>query len=127
MSNADSMPLNIVGEPLESCCTNPVTGFFRDGYCRTIKQDSGLHTVCAQLDNEFLQFSLSKGNDLITPRPDFDFPGLKAGNRWCLCAMRWAEAWEANKAPRVLLRATHIKTLEVIPLEVLKQYAIDLN
>ena len=127
MSNPDSRPLNVLGEPLESCCTDPITGFFRDGYCRTIQQDMGLHTVCAQLTDDFLQFSLSKGNDLITPQPDVEFPGLKAGNRWCLCALRWKEAWEANKAPRVLLRATHINTLDVIPLEVLKPFAIDLS
>ncbi len=127
MINPDINPLNIFGEPLELCCINPITGFFRDGYCQTIEQDSSLHTVCAQLTDEFLQFSLSKGNDLITPQPDLDFPGLKAGNRWCLCAFRWLEAWADNKAPGVLLRSTHIKTLEVIPLEVLKPFAIDLN
>ncbi|MDB2384439.1 DUF2237 domain-containing protein [Endozoicomonas sp.] len=127
MTTPISNQLNVLGEPLEPCCANPATGFFRDGYCRTTESDKGIHTVCAQMTDEFLQFSLSKGNDLATPQPDIDFPGLKSGDYWCLCAQRWKEAWLANKAPRVALLSTHIKTLKTIPLKVLKPFAIDLS
>ncbi|WP_257263799.1 DUF2237 family protein [Endozoicomonas sp. ONNA2] len=117
---------NVLGLILETCCKDPVTGFFRDGFCHTHPDDKGGHTVCAQMTDEFLQYSLSKGNDLITPREEWDFPGLKAGDRWCLCAARWQEALENNIAPPVYVRATHINTLKVIELTVLKQFAIDL-
>ncbi|WP_257296533.1 DUF2237 family protein [Endozoicomonas sp. YOMI1] len=118
---------NVLGLILEVCCKDPVTGFFRDGFCHTHPDDKGGHTVCAQMTDEFLQYSLSKGNDLITPREEWDFPGLKAGDRWCLCAARWQEAFENNVAPPVYIRATHINTLKVIELTVLKQFAIDLS
>ena len=99
--------LNVLGLPIELCCQDPVTGFFRDGHCHTGPMDHGLHTVCAQMTDEFLSFSVSAGNDLVTPMPQYGFPGLKAGDRWCLCAMRWHQAHEAGKAPRLYLRATH--------------------
>lgn len=117
---------NVLGLILEACCKDPVTGFFRDGFCHTHPDDKGGHTVCAQMTDEFLQYSLSMGNDLITPREEWGFPGLKAGDRWCLCAARWQEALENNIAPPVYIRATHINTLKVIELTVLKQFAIDL-
>lgn len=118
---------NVLGLTLEVCCKNPVTGFFRDGFCHTHPDDKGGHTVCAQLTDEFLQYSLSQGNDLVTPREEWGFPGLKAGDRWCLCAARWKEAFENGVAPPVYIRATHINTLKVIELPVLKQFAIDLS
>ncbi len=117
---------NVLGGPLLCCCTAPLTGFYRDGYCRTDEMDSGRHVICAQVTNDFLQFSLSMGNDLITPRPEFRFPGLKAGDKWCLCALRWKEAFTAGVAPRVYLQCTHIKALEYVPLHQLKQCAIDM-
>ncbi|USE38750.1 DUF2237 family protein [Endozoicomonas sp. SCSIO W0465] len=117
---------NVLGLVLETCCQEPVTGFFRDGFCHTHPDDQGGHTVCAHMTDEFLQYSLSKGNDLITPWEEWGFPGLKAGDRWCLCAARWIEAYEANAAPPVYIRATHINTLKMIELAVLKQHAIDL-
>jgi uncharacterized protein (DUF2237 family) len=119
--------LNVFGEPLETCGTRPMTGFFRDGCCNTSAQDAGSHTVCVQTTREFLEFSRFRGNDLSTPVPEFDFPGLKPGDRWCLCAARWLEAHQHGMAPRVFLRSTHRRALEVIPLELLRQYAADLN
>jgi len=110
---------NVLGSQLQSCCTQPATGYFRDGYCRTDDDDLGRHVVCAIVTQEFLEFSLSRGNDLITPRPDADFPGLKPGDRWCLCALRWKEAYDAGVAPTVKLESTHEKALEMIPLEAL--------
>jgi len=101
-----------------------MTGFFRDGYCRTGPGDFGVHVVCAQMTEEFLQFSKSVGNDLITPRPEYNFPGLKPGDRWCLCAARWKEAFDAGVAPPVILEATQISALEFVTLEELQQYAI---
>ena len=98
---------NVLGEPLEICSIKPMTGFYRDGCCDTGREDFGSHTVCAVLTSDFLEFSKSRGNDLSTPMPEFGFPGLKPGDRWCLCAPRWREAFEAKKAPRVVLRATH--------------------
>ncbi|MBP6097455.1 MAG: DUF2237 domain-containing protein, partial [Methyloversatilis sp.] len=98
---------NVLGGPLEPCSFKPMTGFFRDGCCNTDENDFGSHTVCAVLTDEFLTFSRSRGNDLSTPRPEFDFPGLRAGDRWCLCAARWREAYEAGQAPRVVLVSTH--------------------
>ncbi len=119
--------LNVFGEKLESCSEDPLTGFFRDGCCNTNEQDLGNHTVCVQLTQEFLEYSRFRGNDLSTPRPEFGFPGLKPGQRWCLCAQRWLEAFEHDMAPKVYLQRTHIRALEIITLEKLKSYAIDLN
>ncbi|WP_257265970.1 DUF2237 family protein [Endozoicomonas sp. ONNA2] len=116
---------NVLGTELETCCQSPMTGFFRDGFCHTCLEDSGSHTVCARMTNEFLQFSLSKGNDLITPNPDFGFPGLKAGDRWCLCATRWAEANNAGVAPPVYLHASNMAALEIVELATLEQLALD--
>ncbi len=117
---------NVFGEPLETCSNNPLTGFFRDGCCNTHEQDVGSHTVCAVMTDKFLAFSKLAGNDLSTPVPEFAFPGLKAGDRWCLCAARWQEALEAGAAPRVVLAATHEATLEIVQLADLKRYALDL-
>ena len=117
---------NVFGDPLQSCSTAPMTGFFRNGCCDTAPEDMGSHTVCVVLTDAFLQFSKMRGNDLSTPMPDFGFPGLKAGERWCLCAPRWAEAFEAGMAPRVVLRATHEGALEYCTLADLKRHAIDL-
>ncbi len=119
--------LNVFGEPLESCGADPVTGFFRDGCCNTAEEDLGSHTVCVELTQAFLEFSAASGNDLSTPRPEFDFPGLQPGDRWCLCAARWLEALEANAAPRVHLTRTHLSALEIVSLEKLRTYAADLN
>jgi uncharacterized protein (DUF2237 family) len=105
---------NVLGGPLETCSRSPMTGYFRDGCCRTGEDDLGRHTVCAVMTDEFLTFSKSRGNDLVTPRPEWRFPGLKA---WCLCALRWREAYEAGSAPRVVLEATHERTLDVVPLD----------
>ena len=118
---------NVFGEAIEECCSNPITGYFRDGFCRTDKYDRGSHTVCAVVTSEFLDFSLSRGNDLSTPRPEFEFPGLCAGQSWCLCASRWLEAHEAGCAPRVHLMRTNSKALEIISMDILSAYAADLN
>jgi uncharacterized protein (DUF2237 family) len=115
---------NVLGKPLESCCSAPKTGYFRDGYCRTDQSDRGRHVVCAEMSVEFLKFTKNKGNDLSTPRPELNFPGLKSGDRWCLCAIRWKEAWELNVAPRVVLEACEDSALEIIPLEALRQHSI---
>ena len=117
------LPLNVLGQPLVPCSFDPLTGFFRDGCCKTNEQDAGSHLVCAIVSNDFLQFSLKRGNDLITPRPEYQFPGLIAGDQWCLCLNRWIEALEANCAPMTKLESTHIKALEKVSLEVLEQYA----
>ncbi|ANM30705.1 hypothetical protein ABI59_15665 [Acidobacteria bacterium Mor1] len=119
----DPNPLNVLGGPLESCCRNPMTGFYRDGSCNTGTDDAGMHTVCCRITDEFLTFSKQAGNDLSTPRPEFGFPGLKDGDRWCVCAARWKEAMEAGAAPRVLLESTHVNTLDIVPLEDLQKYA----
>lgn len=119
--------LNVFGESLETCGDDPVTGFFRDGCCNTSDQDVGSHTVCVEVSEEFLEYSRFRGNDLVTPVPEFEFPGLKAGDRWCLCAARWLEAQEAGMAPRVFLRRTHRRALEIVPMELLRRYAADLN
>lgn len=126
-SPSDPSPVNVLGQPLEPCSMDPLTGFFRSGSCETCAEDLGSHTVCVQLTEDFLAFSKARGNDLSTPRPEFDFPGLNPGDRWCLCAARWQEALEAGAAPRVLLRGTHQKALEIVSLGDLKSYAIDLN
>lgn len=119
--------LNVFGEQLESCSSKPVTGFFRDGCCNTSDDDVGSHTVCVKVTDAFLEFSRFRGNDLSTPRPEFGFPGLKPGDRWCLCASRWREAQEAGMAPRVYLRSTHQRALEIVPLAVMREHAADLN
>ncbi len=118
---------NVLGEDLETCSTNPMTGFLRDGCCNTSAEDRGNHTVCAIVTSEFLSFSKSRGNDLSTPMPTFGFPGLKPGDRWCLCAPRWQEAFVAGKAPRVMLKATHEGALAYCALADLKAYAADLS
>ncbi len=118
--------LNIFNEPLEACSFDPVTGFFRSGCCETSELDTGSHTVCAIMTEEFLKFSKSKGNDLSTPVPAFDFPGLNSGDRWCLCAARWLEAYEAGSAPSIIARATHKRALEIIPIEVIKEFSLDI-
>ena len=117
------MEKNVFGEPLQICCTKPMTGYFRDGLCRTISEDRGTHTVCAIMTNDFLAFSALQGNDLITPMPYYEFPGLKEGDKWCLCASRWVEAEKAGKAPKVLLEATHEKTLEYTTIDKLIKHA----
>ncbi|MDJ0877716.1 MAG: DUF2237 domain-containing protein [Halieaceae bacterium] len=119
--------VNVFGEKLETCGEEPMTGFFRDGCCNTSEQDVGSHTVCVEVTDDFLSYSRSRGNDLVTPMPAYGFPGLKAGDRWCLCAARWLEAQQADMAPRVFLRRTHMRALEVVPLELMRQYAADLN
>jgi hypothetical protein len=119
--------VNVLGGPLAPCSTSPMTGFFRNGCCDTSPLDRGSHTVCAVMTAEFLAFSKARGNDLSTPRPEFGFPGLAPGDRWCLCASRWREAWEAGKAPRLRLDATHARALEVCPIEALRAHAIDVN
>ncbi len=120
-----SRPKNVLGGDLADCSHDPVTGFFRDGCCRTNSEDMGLHLVCAEMTQEFLEYSRSKGNDLMTPRPEFRFPGLKPGDRWCLCVSRWQEALEAGVAPKVHLEATHILALEHARLSDLKAHATD--
>ncbi len=120
-------PKNVLGDPLEVCSMRPLTGFTRSGCCETGPEDVGSHTVCARVTQEFLSFSQSRGNDLSTPVPEFGFPGLKPGDRWCLCAARWKEALDAGSAPRVVLRATHERALEILSIEDLKAHAIDLN
>jgi uncharacterized protein len=117
---------NVLGNELKTCCSSPMTGFFRTGKCETGAQDYGLHLVCAQVTADFLAFSQVRGNDLSTPQPMYGFPGLKPGDCWCLCAARWKEALEAGIAPPLFLSATHEAMLNYIPLEVLKEHAIDL-
>lgn len=118
---------NVYGEPLEDCSFDPLTGFYRDGCCGTGPEDVGQHTVCSVMTAEFLAFSKERGNDLSTPAPQFGFPGLRPGDQWCLCAGRWLEAAEAGHAPKVRLRATHEQTLTIVPMELLRRYAVDLN
>ncbi len=119
-----ALPKNVLGTELQPCCFDPVTGFFRDGYCRTGVTDHGAHLVCAEMTEEFLQFSRQAGNDLITPVPEFDFPGLKPGDRWCLCAARWKEAFAADVAPPVVLESTHMSAIEFVSLEDLEDNAV---
>jgi uncharacterized protein (DUF2237 family) len=120
-------PINILGEPLVPCGMDPITGFFRDGACNTCQEDLGVHTVCIEASGDFLSYSKSVGNDLSTPMPEYGFKGLNPGDRWCLCASRWLQAYQANAAPRVHIMGTHIKTLEIVPLELLTSFAADLN
>ena len=119
--------VNVLGEELKPCSMDPVTGFFRNGCCDTSDQDHGSHTVCAVMTAEFLAFSKAKGNDLSTPRPEFGFAGLTPGDQWCLCAARWAEAFEAGKAPKVRLSSTHQKALDIVRLDDLRSCSADLN
>ena len=118
-----NVALNVLGQPLVPCSFEPLTGFFRDGCCKTNEEDIGSHLVCAIVTKDFLQFSLSKGNDLITPRPEYQFPGLVAGDQWCLCLNRWIEAVQAECAQMIKLESTHIKALELVSLDFLKQYS----
>lgn len=117
--------INVFGAPLQSCSVDPMTGYFRDGHCNTCADDHGSHTVCAVMTAEFLAFSKYLGNDLSTPRPEFGFKGLKDGDQWCLCASRFAQAHDERCAPLVNLHATHIKALEIVPLDVLTLYSVD--
>ena len=121
----DAGARNVLGQELVPCSLDPVTGFFRNGCCETGPHDVGMHTVCAVMTAEFLSYSESVGNDLSTPRPDLGFPGLKPGDRWCLCAPRWKEALDAGAAPKVVLESTHEETLAIVPLGVLKDYAVE--
>ena len=117
--------VNVLGGALQPCSTQPVTGFYRDGCCNTGAEDLGLHTVCVVTTAEFLAFSKSRGNDLSTPMPQYGFAGLKPGDRWCLCASRWKEAFDAGAAPQVVLEATHQRTLDIVPLALLRAHAAD--
>ena len=117
--------LNVLGEPLEPCGTDPVTGFYRDGDCRCGPEDAGLHAVCAVMTPEFLEHQRSVGNDLVTPRPEWSFPGLRPGDRWCVVALRWRQAYEDGVAAPVVLASTNERALEVIPLEVLAEFSVD--
>lgn len=119
--------INVLGEPLEACGMSPITGFFRDGACNTAEFDYGSHTVCVQVTKEFLEFSRFRGNDLSTPHPEFGFEGLQPGDSWCLCAARWLEAYKFDRAPKVYLKRTHQKALEVIEIDKLKEFAADLH
>ncbi|HET8609334.1 MAG TPA: DUF2237 domain-containing protein [Burkholderiales bacterium] len=125
--DSDNIPKNVLGGLLRPCNERPLTGFYRDGCCNTGEDDVGLHVACVEVTAEFLEFSKSRGNDLTTPRPEFGFPGLKPGDRWCLCAARWMEAVEAGIAPRLVLAATHEAMLDYAPLSMLKRYALDIN
>ena len=118
------MVKNVLGEELQACCFEPMTGYLRNGYCQTLAQDTGTHVVCALMTEDFLSFTKKRGNDLTTPIPHWQFPGLKPGDKWCLCISRWLEAEQAGVAPSVMLQATHIKALEFTSLELLQQYAI---
>jgi len=119
--------VNVLGEPLEACGDSPMTGYFRDSKCNTCEEDAGLHTVCVVATREFLDYSRQNGNDLSTPIPEYGFDGLQAGNTWCLCAARWLQAYQQGMAPKVYLTRTHQRTLEVVPFDLLKQFAADLN
>ncbi|HAQ70213.1 MAG TPA: DUF2237 domain-containing protein [Flavobacteriales bacterium] len=116
--------INVFGEPVITCSNDPLTGFFRDGCCSTDVADHGMHTVCAVMTEEFLSFSKSQGNDLSTPRPEFNFNGLKPGDKWCLCAARWKEAYDEGKAPKVLLEATHERTLAIVSIDQLIEHSV---
>ena len=118
---------NVLGEKLEPCSNEPLTGWFRDGCCNTDNNDHGVHTVCARVTKDFLEWAKISGNDLITPHPEFDFPGLKEGDCWCVCAATYAQAIEQGKACKIFLKKTNNRTLDIIPLEKLKKFAIDLS
>lgn len=119
------MAKNVLGTDLEDCSCDPMTGFFRDGKCNTCGDDHGMHTVCVVMTDDFLEFSKSRGNDLSTPIPMYDFTGLRAGDRWCLCLPRWIEAYNAGMAPQIVLEATHMSAIEHIEIETLKEYGVD--
>ena len=121
------MAKNVLGTDLQPCSLEPLTGWFRDGCCRSGVDDEGLHLLCAQMTEEFLRFSKARGNDLSTPHPEWDFPGLQPGDRWCLHVLRWIEAWEAGRAPKVVLEATHESVLKLVPLQALKRHALDVH
>ncbi|XOV90790.1 MAG: DUF2237 family protein [Pseudomonadota bacterium] len=125
MEKAES--INVLGGQLEPCSTEPLTGFFRDGCCNTCQEDVGSHTVCVLVTTAFLEYSRFVGNDLSTPHPEFDFPGLKDGDRWCLCAARWLQAYEKGVAPRIFLRNTHMRATDIIPPDLLQEYAVRVN
>jgi uncharacterized protein (DUF2237 family) len=127
MAQSTNDEKNVLGGPLQACSFSPLTGFFRDGCCATHGESGVAHLVCVKVTEEFLQFSREHGNDLSTPQPQMRFRGLKAGDRWCLHVLRWIEAWEAGKPPRVVLEATNEKVLELVPLEALKRHALDLH
>ena len=118
---------NVLGEDLEECSNNPLTGWYRDGCCNTDENDHGIHTVCAKVTDKFLEWSKNAGNDLITPHPEFDFPGLKDGDCWCVCAGTYAQSIEAGTACKIFVKRTNYKTLEIIPIDQLKKYAVDLS
>jgi uncharacterized protein (DUF2237 family) len=118
-------PRNVLGGELEMCCSDPMTGFYRDGYCRTGAEDAGRHTVCIVATDEFLAYSKSAGNDLSTPRPEYSFPGLQAGDKWCLVALRWKQALDDGMAPTVVLEATHESVLQIVTLEELQRFAVN--
>jgi len=122
----ESVALNVLGLPMDVCCESPLTGYYRDGLCRTDTEDQGRHIVCCEMTEDFLAFSKAAGNDLSTPMPMYQFPGLVPGDHWCLCALRWVEALEQNKAPKIFLKKTHRKILQFVTLDVLKKYALDL-
>ena len=117
--------INVYRKALETCCNNPNTGFFRNGMCDTCKEDSGVHTVCILATDEFLSFSKMVGNDLSTPHPELDFPGVQPGDRWCLCALRWQEAYDNGKAPPVFLESTHEQTLKLVDFNILQKFAVN--
>ena len=123
MPNQDP-PKNVLGGPLQLCCSSPKTGFYRNGYCTTGPDDVGIHVVCAEVDEGFLAFTKARGNDLSTPIPAYQFPGLQPGDKWCLCASRWKAAYDAGYAPKVVLEATHEKALSIVSLEMLESYAV---
>ena len=127
MSIVNKKQKNVLGEDLEECSNDPLTGWHRDGCCSTDENDHGIHTVCAKVTTEFLEWCKNAGNDLITPHPEFDFPGLKDGDSWCVCAATYAQSIEAGTACKIFLKKTNYRTLEIVPLEKLKQYAIDLS
>ena len=118
----DSKILNVLGEPLEMCSCEPITGWYRDGFCKTDLTDIGQHTICCVMNESFLSYSKAQGNDLITPKPNYDFPGLKPGDHWCLCAPRWRQAYEDGMAPLVRLKATEIGALGIIGIELLMEH-----
>tara|TARA_B110000438_G_C15665318_1_gene585779 strand:+ start:600 stop:980 length:381 start_codon:yes stop_codon:yes gene_type:complete len=125
--NKESEQKNVLGEKLESCSNNPITGWRRDGCCNTDNFDRGMHTVCAKVTDDFLEWCKAAGNDLITPHPEFNFPGLKDGDSWCVCAATYAQSIEAGKACKIFLKKTNFKTLEIVSLEKLKLYSIDIS
>jgi len=125
MMSINSQKLNVLNQPLQLCCSNPITGYYRNGFCQTDESDRGRHVVCAIITQEFLDFTFSKGNDLITPRPEFQFPGLKPGDKWCLCVLRWKEAYLEGCAPQVILESTELKALDYVSLEQLQSRTLN--